>query len=150
MNILFLGGDKRYEYMMEALSKEHSIYQIGFDCEYKSVSLNDLHLSDFDVVLFPINGLSDNLEIKTPNGMIQIPSSVLENIDNRTKFFTGLKTKKLLEFIPDSQIISFLDCKKVEEVNNSLTVDGTISDIQDKHKESVCILGYRKTWKGNI
>ena len=62
MDILFLGGDKRYEYMMCDLSKKHSIYQIGFDnidCVHTE-DPNNLDLTKFDVVIFPINGLNNN------------------------------------------------------------------------------------------
>lgn len=152
MNILFLGGDKRYEYMMRNLSKKHSIYQVGFDniasvhTEYPT----NLNLEKFDIVIFPINGLNDNLEVKTPKGLLYIPSNVFENISKTTIFFTGLKTKKILEFIPLEQIVSFLDFEEVEMVNNSLTVQGVMEDIKDENSNTVCILGYRKTWKGTI
>lgn len=150
MNILFLGGDKRYEYIMSDLDKKHSIYQIGFGNKYTAVELNTLNLSNFDIVLFPISGMNDNMEIKSLNETIQIPTSAFTNITTNTKFFTGLKTKKLLELIPENQIISFLDYPKVEEVNNVLTIDGTIDDIKNKKKDIICILGYRKTWKRTI
>ena len=68
MDILFLGGDKRYKFIMDDLSKNHSVYQIGFKdtCkEVHTISLDDLSLTKFDVVLFPISGINDNFEIKT-------------------------------------------------------------------------------------
>ena len=68
MDILFLGGDKRYKFIMDDLSKNHSVYQIGFkgvSNEVHSVNLDNLSLSKFDVVLFPISGINDNFEIKT-------------------------------------------------------------------------------------
>ena len=123
MNILFLGGDKRYEYIMSDLDKKHSIYQIGFSNKYMAVELNTLNLSNFDIVLFPISGINDNMEIKSLNETIQIPTSAFTNITANTKF---------------------------EEVNNLLTIDGTIDDIKNKKKDIVCILGYRKTWKRTI
>lgn len=69
MNILFLGGDKRYKYMMKALSKKATIYQIGFknieDSNIYLENLENLDLSKFDIILFPISGINDNQEIKT-------------------------------------------------------------------------------------
>lgn len=145
MNILFLGGDKRYEYMMCDLAKTHSVYQIGFDNidNVHTDNPNDLDFTKFDIVIFPISGLSANLEVKTSKGLISISSNVLKNISERTIFLTGLKTKKLLEFIPLKQIVSFLDFEEVELVNNNLTVQGVMEDIKDKSINNVCILGYR-------
>ena len=126
MKILFLGGDKRYKLMMEILKKEHKIHQIGFissDNEIYQESPDSLVLSDFDVVLFPINGINDNLEVKAETGLVKLSKDTFKHIDKKTKFFTGLKTTKLLDIIPKEQIISFLDNKEVEKVNNSLTID---------------------------
>ena len=143
MNILFLGGDKRYKLMMEDLVQNENIYQIGFkDVITKESNIEDINLSDFDVVLFPITGLSNNLEIKTEQGLIKLPEKIFDNINDDTLFFTGLKTNKLLKLIPASQLISFLDDKEVEDVNNNLTVDGTLDDISHVKNNSVCILGY--------
>lgn len=152
MNILFLGGDKRYEYIMQNLAKKHTIHQIGFDniIDIFSEDLDSIDISSFDIVLFPISGLSDNLEIKSPKGLIKVPDIFFRNINENTIFITGVKTKKLLELIPLTQIISFFDFEEVEIVNNSLTVEGVIEDIKDKNTDKVCILGYRKAWKRYI
>ena len=116
MNILFLGGDKRYKYMMSELADNHNVSQIGFEISIPKIhqeDINTLSLLDFDIVLFPISGISDNFEIKTETGSVILPKLLFENLNNSTKFFTGLKTKKLLEVIPSSQLISFLDDEAV-------------------------------------
>lgn len=145
MNILFLGGDKRYKYMMRDLEETDNIYQIGFDLKSPNIheeNIENLDLSKFDVILFPINGLSENQEIKSEMGNIVLPEGIFKNLDKDTLVFTGLKTKKLLELIPEKQIISFLDDEEVENKNNNLTVDGTIDDIRDRKNDNICILGY--------
>ncbi len=145
MNILFLGGDKRYKYMMRELEETDLVYQIGFDIESPNIheeSIENLDLSKFDVILFPINGLSDSLEVKSEKGPISLSEDIFKNLDKDTLVFTGLKTKKLLELIPEEQIISFLDDEEVENKNNNLTVEGTIDDIRDRKNDSICILGY--------
>ena len=121
MNILFLGGDKRYRFMIEDLSKGNTVYQIGFK-NMDNIKIDNIDLSKFDVVLFPISGLSENLEIKSESGLIKLPKEIFNNIDKNTKFFTGLKTKTLLEVLPKEQVISFLDYEEVEKENNLLTV----------------------------
>lgn len=145
MNILFLGGDKRYKYMMRELEETDSVHQIGFDMESPNIheeNIESLDLSKFDVILFPINGLSDSIEVKSEKGMISLSEDIFKNLDKDTLVFTGLKTKKLLELIPEEQIISFLDDEEVENKNNNLTVEGTIDDIRDRKNDSICILGY--------
>ena len=123
MNILFLGGDKRYKYMMEDLSEKHNVHQIGFKDVDTHIETYKIDLSKYDIVIFPMNGINDNLEVKSELGLIKLSHDIFENINKNTKFLTGLKTKKLLEFLPKEQIISFLDYKEVQKANNLLTVD---------------------------
>jgi len=145
MDILFLGGDKRYKYMMMDLSDNHFISQIGFDISNKNIknlSLQNLVLSDFDVVIFPISGINNNMEIKAETGNINLSESLFCNLDEDTLFFTGLKGDKLLSLIPAHQVISFLDFPEVKSVNDELTIDGTIDEIRDRKNDNICILGY--------
>lgn len=145
MNILFLGGDKRYKYMIKELCKDNIVSQIGFDISGNNIFEEDipsLDLTKFDIILFPISGLNDNMEIKSEKGILKLPYEIFSNLNTETLFFTGLKTNKLLELIPISQLISFLDDKEVEEINNELTVEGTIDNIKNRKNDSVCIIGY--------
>lgn len=153
MNILFLGGDKRYEYMIEALSKKHFVSSIGFDNLRNNINENNLKsliLSDFDIVLFPIAGISDKMEIKTLKGSVTLPEELFYKL-RYTKscplFFTGLKTNKLLELIPTSGLISFLDYEEVKEINDELSIKGTLDNIKNRKNDVVCILGYGKLGK---
>lgn len=153
MNILFLGGDTRYKYMMNDLCKEHQVSQIGFENLEDNINnekLEDIDLSRYDVVLFPISGIGNNLEFKSETGTINLPNGIFDNLNNNTTFFTGLKTDKLLKLIPENQLISFLDFDEVETVNNELTVEGTLADISDKCADSVCVIRLWKTWQGII
>ena len=64
MNILFLGGDKRYKFMMEDLSKKDNISQIGFEAMPQNIveeNIDTLDLSKFDVVIFPISGARNQI-----------------------------------------------------------------------------------------
>jgi len=125
MNILFLGGDKRYRYMIDELRKEHLVYQIGFDNieGAKKLNITNINLSEFDIVIFPISGINDKQEIKCENKTIYLSDNFFSNISEKTVFYTGIKSKKLLEFIPEKQINSFLDYEKVKKVNDDLTVE---------------------------
>jgi len=86
-------------------------------------------------------------KLRQKNGLIKLSENIFKNIKENTKIFTGLKTKKLLEFIPEKQLTSFLDFEEVETINNSLTVDGVMADIKDKKNDISCILGYGKLGK---
>lgn len=153
MNILFLGGDKRYEYMIEALSKKHFVSSIGFDNLGNNINesnLKSLNLTDFDIVLFPITGINDKMEIKTLKGTVVLPEEPFYRLKYAKScpiFFTGLKTNKLLELIPASQILSFLDYEEVKEINDELSIKGTLDYIKNMKNDVVCILGYGKLGK---
>ena len=70
MNILFLGGDKRYKFMMYNLLEKHSIHEIGFknvDNNIYSEDISNLSLDNFDIILLPMGGINDQQEIKTEN-----------------------------------------------------------------------------------
>lgn len=125
MNILFLGGDKRYRYMIAELAKRHKVYQIGFNNteDVKELNITNINLSEFDIVIFPISGLNEKQEIKCEKGNIYLSDKFFSNISEKTIFYTGIKTKKLLELIPEKQIISFLDYEEVKETNDNLTVE---------------------------
>ena len=126
MNILFLGGDKRYKFIMQKLAtSNHFIYQIGFENFNENIheeKIENLNLTKFDYVFFPMAGLSDTLEIKSELGLIKLPQDIFKSIGTQTKFFTGVKTKKILELIPNDKILSFLDFEEVKKKNNSLTI----------------------------
>lgn len=153
MKIVFLGGDTRYKYMMEDLCKTHNVSQIGFNISDDNIfheNLETLDLSNYDIAIFPISGISNNLEIKSEKGNITLPNRLFDNLTNNTLFFTGLKTDKLLELIPENMLISFLDFEEVEAVNNELTIEGTLADIKENYPDSVCIIRIWQAWKRTI
>jgi len=153
MKILFLGGDTRYKYMMDDLCKTHNVSQIGFNISNESIhseALENLDFSRYDIVLFPISGINDASELKSENGNISLSDKLFENLNSNTLFFTGLKTDKLLELIPEKQLISFLDFEEVEAVNNELTIEGTLADIKENYPDSVCVIRIWQAWQGAI
>lgn len=81
-------------------------------------------------------------KLKLRFGNIKLTHDMFSHLNTNTLFFTGLKTDKVLELIPKSQIISFLDFEEVENVNNELTVQGTLADIRDRKNDTVCVIGY--------
>ena len=77
MNILFLGGDTRYIYMAQELSDKHTVSIIGFNSCFINnkiikEKLDCLNLNNYDVVVLPMNGINDNMEIKSLDGQIKL------------------------------------------------------------------------------
>ena len=150
MNILFLGGDTRYIYMAQELSDKHTVSIIGFNSCFINnkiikEKLDCLNLNNYDVVVLPMNGINDNMEIKSLDGQIKLNENIFKFLKDKCIFFTGLKTKNVINFIPNNQIVSFLDDENVNKQNNHLTCLGILDDINKINYNSVCILGY-----GNI
>ena len=54
---------------------------------------------------------------------MRLSKDIFKNINPNTKFFTGLKTKNILDNIPGNQLTSFLDFEEVKKVNDDLTVE---------------------------
>ena len=89
-------------------------------------------------------------KLKLRFGNIKLTHDMFSHLNTNTLFFTGLKTDKVLELIPKSQIISFLDFEEVENVNNELTVQGTLADIRDRKNDTVCVLDMENLEKNFI
>ena len=149
MNILFLGGDTRYIYMAQELSHKHSVSMIGFNSvnnnKINKKDIECLNINNYDIVILPMNGINDNMEIKSIDRQIKLNENFFKFIKDTCIFFTGLKTKNVIKFIPNNQIVSFLDDENVTKQNNHLTCLGILDEINKLNYNSVCILGY-----GNI
>lgn len=150
MNILFLGGDTRYISMAQELSNTNLVSLVGFtSCTINSIvtneDINSLDLNNYDIVILPMNGINDNMEIKSMDGQIRLDKNIFKFLKNNVLFFTGLKNKNIINLIPGNQIISFLDDENVTKQNNYLTCLGILDDINKLNYNSVCILGF-----GNI
>ena len=147
MKILFLGGDLRYIPIIENLNKCHEVHLVGYsnvDTSCSKKNINDIELSDYNVIFFPMGGINDNLEITSLDGKILLNASDLMKIKNNTIVFTGLVTGVMKE-LQINKVISFLSDKEIRENNNDVTVDGIMNKIEKYSNDKICILGY-----GNI
>lgn len=147
MNILFLGGDKRYLPIILELSKNNSIDLVGYDSVDiigNKISNNLIEYFKYDIIILPMSGISENMMVSSLDGNIEITSEKLQNISGKCMIFTGMLTKPILE-MNSKNIISFLEDREIKDFNNDITVDGIIDRIKGKRKQKICILGY-----GNI
>lgn len=144
MNVLFIGGDKRYLTIIRSLEeKKYNIDLLGYsDFEFdRANKLDKLELKKYDFIVLPMSGISNDYRVKSLDGELTIEKDIFEEI-SKTTVFTGLITDPILDV---DEKISFLSDKEVKDTNSDITVDGILDDIKDKNKSLICILGY-----GNI
>lgn len=147
MNILFLGGDKRYLPIILELSPKNNIDLVGYntvDIIGNKINNNSIEFSKYDIIILPMNGIKENMKINSLDGEIEIVNNELKKISSKCMIFTGLITNPILA-INSKNIISFLDDKVIKDFINDITVEGIIEKIKDKSNKKICILGY-----GNI
>lgn len=147
MNILFLGGDKRYLPIILELSPKNNIDLVGYntvDIIGNKINNNSIEFSKYDIIILPMNGIKENMKINSLDGEIEIVNNELKKISSKCMIFTGLITNPILA-INSKNIISFLDDKEIKDFINDITVEGILEKIKDKSNNKICILGY-----GNI
>lgn len=89
-----------------------------------------------------MTGISNNLEIKTLTGTIQVSKKWLQSINPNTIIYTGLITPIMKKYFKENTLISFLADKEVKQENNLLTKAGIMQEIKNHPKDKICILGY--------
>src|SRR5574344_1538328 len=105
MNILVLGGDKRYDELVKELKKSNVV-----DRNYSDIS-------KYNIIIFPIGGVSDDYFIKTLNGNKKISKDLLKDTRSDVVIYTGLITNRLKEIAGSRKIVSLLDDKCVKKEN---------------------------------
>ncbi len=138
MKALFLGGDKRQiEIVKDLNKKEIDIDLVGYDLidinEIRNISLNDIDISKYDFIFFPINGVKDDLSISCTYSSEKtfLPVDLLEKTKEKAKIFTGIKTKKLNQMleIAKKECIALMDDIDIKRENGIPTVEGIIGDL---------------------
>lgn len=145
MKILVLGGDKRYISLMNDL--EENIDCIGFtninlNQNIHNLSMDEVDISTYDIVILPILGITENLEINTLHENIKIEKDFFECCKKDCVFYTGIINDTMKEIFQDKNLISFLSDKKVNQANDVLTLEGIVADIKGKDITNVTILGF--------
>lgn len=153
MEILVLGGDKRYESMMIELSKKNNIVAVGYGHRLPNITYEkiiDIDPIEFDIIIFPIKGINDYGYIDA-----EIPFKLNKYFFYRcrkdTQFFSGVESKFLNKNIENVENINyFMKDKNIVKENVIPTVEGIISDIISNtditiDKSNIMVIGY-----GNI
>lgn len=134
MNCLILGGDKRYlEIINDFVKKGYGVDIVGYKDKIdgtKKIEYNEININKYDLILLPVNGVSNNFVIKAQEEF-QIDINFFDNVKKDCLIFSGINSKCLNEMISRSKLnVTFLmSDKNVIKENAISTVEGIISDI---------------------
>ena len=139
MKILILGGDERYNVLIDGLKRNHDVDTFGFS---ESINLEDIDIKKYNIVILPVSGISNNYEIKTLNGLKKLDNEFFKYAKEDLIIYTGIVNDTLKGMINDKNLISFLADEKINSENNDITVDGIINELENYDFNNICILGY--------
>ena len=158
MNVLVLGGDLRYLEIIDALRSKYIVNTIGYKNTYidgvKNIDIDDVDISIYDVIIFPINGVMDKyfINCRFNNVPIKVPEDLLVGCKENALIFSGISSPNLDEMlrVSNKNCIYMMKDKDVIKRNAIPTVEGVIADIinnTDKTIEdsNILVFGY-----GNI
>lgn len=138
MKALFLGGDKRQIEIIKDLSrKKTEIDLVGYDLigidNIKNIDANNICISQYDLIFFPISGVKDDLSIACSysSRKIILQMDLLEKCKEKAKIFTGIKTEKLNHMLKlaNKDCIALMDDADIKKANGIPTVEGIIGDL---------------------
>jgi len=159
MEVLVLGGDLRYLEIIENLSSKYNVDVVGYKNTYtsskiKNISIEDIDIGKYDVIIFPVNGVMDKNQINcrfdyTP---INVPTDLLVDSKESVLIFSGINTPALSEMlkIANRNCTFLMEDQNVIKENAIPTVEGIIADVIIKteitiNDSNVLVFGY-----GNI
>ena len=136
MNVLVLGGDLRYLEVINHLSINNSVDVIGFknyfiNDKVNNVSLDCIDISKYNVIIFPVGGVSNDNTIKCFNNSFRIPDDFLVNCRPDVLIFSGISTPCLNNILgkANRSCCYIMKDKDVISKNVIPTVEGIIADI---------------------
>lgn len=158
MNILLLGGDSRYLEIIDYLKNDHDITTVGYKKinieKTKNIEINDIDISKYDIIIFPIGGIKDNNIINSEfcDEKIKLSDEFLNNCKENAIITSGIKTENLDKMLKSANkdCIYLMNDKDIVKQNSIITAEGIIADIiinTDKsiNDSNILIFGY-----GNI
>ena len=159
MEVLVLGGDMRYIEVIEKLSSKYNVSIVGYKNTFinnlvKNLDISDVDVSEYDVILLPINGVMDKnlISCRFNNNPIKLPRDFFVGSKDSVLIFSGIPTPNLdymLE-VSNRSCVYMMKDKDVIRENAVPTVEGIIADVINNTDKtladsSVLVFGY-----GNI
>ena len=134
MNVLVLGGDKRYlEIINSFIKKDYKVDLVGYKTKIDKTNIldiKDVDVSKYDIILFPVNGIKEDYII---NGQFdfQISPDFLEKTNENVLIFSGIKTPILDQLLKKSNRGAIILMKEKDIIKENVipTVEGIIADI---------------------
>lgn len=159
MEVLVLGGDTRYLEVIESLSSKYNVTLVGYKNTYindrvKNIDVSDISIGDFDVIIFPVNGVMDKnlINCRFNNNPIKLPLNLLVGSKDDVLIFSGIPTDNLNNMleIAGRKCTYMMQDKDVIRANAIPTVEGIIADVINNtqitlNDSNVLVFGY-----GNI
>lgn len=157
-NILILGGDSRYLYLITNLANKNAYLSvIGFN-EYtfshsniKHESINDVDFSVFDAIVLPVTGTSETGEIvptydKQP---FLLTANQIKQTKKHCVIFTGIKNKFLEQITErtNRELIALFNRDDIAILNSIPTAEATLKLAIEHtdymmHGANIFILGF--------
>ena len=138
MKVLVLGGDSRYLEVIEGLSSKYSVSVVGYKNTFindsvKNISIDDVSIGIYDVIIFPINGVMERnlINCRFNNTPIKIPDNFLVGSKENVLIFSGIPTRNLSNIleIADRYCVYMMKDMEVIRENAYPTVEGIIADV---------------------
>lgn len=134
MNVLVLGGDKRYlEIINNFKEKNYNIDLVGYKNTIPNTNLLnvcDIDVCIYDIILFPISGVGKDFIIKG-DYEFQISENFLSKVNENVLIFSGTKTPNLDLLLKHSNrgAIILMEDNDIIKSNAIPTVEGILADI---------------------
>ena len=162
MKILFLGGDKRQlEIIKHLANKGHEIDALGYDQSHfdgaiRKVTLPDINIEAYNVVIFPVSGVKDDFSVVSDftDAKVLLNDHFLDGIGTQSLIFTGIMTNALDKMLKNSNkdAIALMQDSDVKKDNSIPTTEGIIGDLVFNtdytiNGSNIFILGYGNVGK---
>ena len=158
MFVLILGGDLRYLEVINHLSINHNVDVVGYknyfiNDKVNNVLIDSVDISKYDVIVFPVGGVSENNIIKCRfSSDFKVSDDFLVNSKDNVLIFSGISTPCLDNILNKAgkSCCYIMKDKEVISKNVVPTVEGIIADIivnteKAVNGSSITVFGY-----GNI
>lgn len=121
MKILVLGSDSRNNELISYYESKGNIVVNEF------ISVNNIDVSEYDVIVFPVGGVASNFKIENMN----IPNDFLSNCKKDVSIFSGISTKALTGLLEqgNKNCTYIMQDQTVQKENAIPTVEGIVADL---------------------